>query len=672
MVSFRRLLSISVLFVVVIALAGVVGLFAVDAGSGPDTTDPVPFHDTVTTGVVLENVDDADGSDEIDVPKAQVFYSQYEYVVGYRGVERFVDAYDTPDHEERFGYPLAVYVTDYGASDDVQLTAEGYPTLTDGSTDWIDAESAVFVVNSEARTPAGETVVPFSDRADADTFVDNHGGTVVGWENLLEYEFEIDDADVVRDRAVQRHAHADELVAETTTLRDRSVAVVVGEDAATLEEAVEIAPAESTVIVPEGVHEVPDEIEVDRPITIVGQGTGDSGTDSGSDGDGNGDGNETSAVTTLRGNGDGSVLVLTSDRAAVADLRIDGVGNTTEPDEDEDRDVDDALEMAYGQSDAGVELDEAPNALVENVTIETPATGVLLRDAPESVVRNVSVHGSDHWSDSYMAVTTIRSPNAIVEDSTLTGGRDGIYLHRSDGIVFRNNELENNRIGVHLMYTSNTLIADNRIEDPISTGIDVMTSPEHNAVVGNEVRNASQGILMAGSRSYVADNLVTNTQVGLTTGAGNSIYEGNVLADNVQGVQANHMLPTNEVTGNDFVGNDEHANARLGTLRVWSEDGKGNFWHGAIGVPGSDTGTVTDGATLERSYAPTDPVDKRLHRVDGTPTLTRAPAIDARSMFEGAVSGMRSESIVDRAPLCEPANPDLLERTEWEPPERTC
>ncbi|ELY52499.1 NosD domain-containing protein [Natronolimnohabitans innermongolicus] len=655
MASFHRLRPLAVGLVVAIALAGAVGLFAVDAGSEASSTEPVPFHDTVTTGVALENVGTEDDLDEVDVPKAQVFYSQYEYVVGYRGIERFVDAHGASGHEERFGYPLAVYVTDYGASGgDVQLTEEGYPTLEDGNADWIEAESAVFVVDSDARTPAGETVVPFADREDADAFVDDYGGTVVSWEGLLEHEFAIDDAAVIRDRVDQRHARADELTAAATSLRDRPADVVVGEDAATLEEAVETAPAESTVVVPEGVHEVPDEIEVDRPITIVGQGGG--------------DGAETDAETTLRGDGNGSVLVLASDRAAISDLRIDGVGDATEATDDERADSDDVIEGAYGQGDVGVELDEASNALVENVTIETPTTGVLLRDAPESVVRNVTVHGNDQWGDGDMAVTTIRSPGAVVEDSTLVDGRDGIYLHRSDGVVLRNNALENNRIGVHLMYSSGTLLADNRIEDATSTGIDVMTDPEHNAVVGNEVRNVSRGILMAGSRSYVADNLVTDTDVGLTTGAGNSIYEGNVLAGNVVGVAANNHLPTNEVTGNDFVGNDNHANARIGTLRVWSEDGEGNFWHGAIGSPD----VTTDEAVLDRSHAPTDPVDQELHRVDGTPTLARAPATEALTALEGTVSGMRSESIVDPAPLCEPANPDLLEYTEWEPPDRTC
>ncbi|AFZ73554.1 NosD domain-containing protein [Natronobacterium gregoryi] len=625
----RLLLSLAL----AVGIAGVVGLFVADPGS--TSPDPVPFEDTVETGVVLENAPD---DDEIDVPQAQVFYSQYEYVVGYNGIERFVDDSQAAGHEDRFGYPLSVHVSDYSETN-LELSEEGHPIAAD-SIGWVDAEEAAFVVDSEARTPAGETVVPFSDQSDAEAFATAHDGTVLEWAQLLESEFSVDDADVVRDRVDDRHARADALVADAETLQDRPVEVVVGDDVETVADALEAAPAESTILL-EGDHDVPDGIEVDRPLTIAGDGN-----------------------ATLQGDDNGTVLTLDADRAAVTDLEITGVGDVAEPGAgDVDSQSDDPLEMAYGQGDAGIEVNGS-HAAVENVTIETPSNGVLLRDSPETVVRNVTVYGSDHWSDGYMGVLAMRSTDAVVTDSRFVDGRDGVYAHRSDGLVYRNNSLENNRIGVHLMYTSSTLIVDNRIDDAMSTGIDVMTDPEHNAIVGNEVRGGSQGILTAGSRSYVANNLVTDAEVGLTTAAGNSIYEHNVLAGNALGAQANQLLPTNRVRANDFVGNYEDAEARLGALRVWTDDGSGNFWHGATGE--------TDGDVFERSYSPTHPVDERLHRVDGTETLAHAPATDALAAFEDSVSGMRSESIVDLAPLCEPANPELLERTAWEAPDRDC
>lgn len=46
----------------------------------------------------------------------KVFYSQYVYVVGYVGVERFVATKAEADTEQRFGYLAAVYVIDYKAT----------------------------------------------------------------------------------------------------------------------------------------------------------------------------------------------------------------------------------------------------------------------------------------------------------------------------------------------------------------------------------------------------------------------------------------------------------------------------------------------------------------------------------------------------------------------------
>jgi hypothetical protein len=64
----------------------------------------------------------------VELPRVQAFYSQYEYVVGYYGVDTYVDARCQSGHEQRFGYPLAIHVSDYGETG-VELTEEGYPTV---------------------------------------------------------------------------------------------------------------------------------------------------------------------------------------------------------------------------------------------------------------------------------------------------------------------------------------------------------------------------------------------------------------------------------------------------------------------------------------------------------------------------------------------------------------
>ncbi|ARS91465.1 NosD domain-containing protein [Natrarchaeobaculum aegyptiacum] len=637
-------LASTTILVVIVVLTGA-GLFVVEVET--TSPEPVTFSETVTMGVSFDDeIDDPD----VELPRAQVFYSQYRYVVGYYGVERFVDAQRQEGHEQRFGYPLTVYVTDYSGTE-LELSAEGYPR-TDDRVDWTDAESAWFVVDSDARAPDGETAVPFSSRDDAETYAADSGGSVITWDDLLEYEIELEDARTVRDRVDKRQTDADSLVEHRRAVADRPVKTVVGENE-TIQEAVSRTPTNGTVVVPAGTYE--ELVEIDRPVTLEGKGD-----------------------VTIRGDGESTVVMIKSPDAAVRNVEITNVGDSVMPEEQEtvtdgpSEGGDTVLETAYAGGDAGVYVDDAPGVFLENISIVTPSNGVMLRDSPKTVVRNVSVDGGEEWGDSYMGVMSMRSGDGIIEDSAFRDGRDGIYTHRSHGLVFRNNTLERNRIGVHLMFTGETVIADNDIRAAEATGIHVMTNPHQNAVVGNHVRNNPTGIRTEGWNSYVADNVVVDNGLGMTTEAGNSIYEHNVIVGNEVGIRATHYLPANRVLANDFVDNDRHVQARRGTLRIWTHDGVGNYWHGTVGDVDESSADDGEPVVFSRSYSATDPIDSRLHRSGGSPTLAQAPLFDELATLEGTVSGMREASVVDTAPRCTPANPGRLEAAGIEPVEYEC
>ncbi len=680
--------ALTVVAVAVLVL-GVAGLFVVDAGSAPE--EPADFDRTVSMGLTYDQEFGLD--DDVVLPRTQVYYSQYRYVVGYYGVETFLEDRRGEGHEQRFGYPLAIYVTDFSGAEPT-LTEAGH-TRVDAEPGWTDATEAAYVVGSDARTPAGETVVPFSERSDADAFAAEYGGTVLGWEALLAERFEVDDADVVRDRVGDQHAAADAFVADSQAALDRPVSVVVGDAEAadpvdadegdyadsdadgdgraegddhaggddppvervdTIAEAVATAPANTTVVVAGGHHD--ERIEIDRPITLAG----DDGA-------------------TVDGGGNGSPIAVSAPGAAVTELRIVGVGNESgdvdpldldhhvDPDEVDEEEWEADLLAAYARGDAGIEADGADGLLVENVTVETPANGVIARGSPGLVVRNLTVYGADSWRDGYMGVV-VANGDGVIEGSTFYDGRDAVYTHRADGLVVRENTMRGNRMGVHFMHTSDALIADNYVRDQGSTGIYIMTGPTRNAVVGNDVFENPIGIRPEGTDSYVADNVVAGNELGLRAEASNSIYEGNVVVGNLEGFQARTMLPSNRIVGNDFVDNRRHVTSGPFTpLRIWSHDGVGNHWDGAIG---DSTGAIDDrdGAVLDRPYSPTHAVDGRLHELDGTPALARAPALDAVAGLQGTVPGMRAGEVVDPAPLCDPNRPTEIERIGWEVEER--
>ena len=642
----NRQLAATLLFTGLLVGGVLVGLFVVDVGS----TEPVPasFDQTVTVGLSLEHENWLDGErTDVDLPRAQVFYSEYPYVVGYYGVEEFVTTQDEDRYEQLFGYPLAIYVTAFDG-DALELTEDGLPAA-EGGYEWVPADEAVYVVDSDARTPVGPTVVPFESQTEAERFSDAHGGTVESWATVLELSIDTDDAETVRERVTDRQSSADERVTDARSLRDRPVGAVVGDDGETIQETVDSAPANSTVLVPAGTYD--ERVAIDRPLSLRG------------DGD-----------VTIVGDNNSTVVSTETNGTAILDVSITGVGNETPgagateghdhgthdhdhgDDTDDDEPWDATIEDDYATGDAGIAADNATGVLVEGVTIDTPASGVMLRDSPNAVVRNVTIRGHFDEVNAHMGVVLMRSPAAVVERSSFTAGLDGVYTHRADDSVVRDNEMANNRMGVHLMHTSDALLSNNTITDQSSTGIFVMTGPERNALVDNEVRDSPTGLDVGGFDSYVANNVLVDNRVGLRTDAVTSILEANVVADNGVGVYTRAILPTNRVVDNDFVANDRHV-LSIGPLRVWTHDGSGNYWEGAVGTP--------QGSVLDRPYTATDPVDSQLHRVDGTPTIAQAPAIDALDRLEQAVSGLRSGEVVDDAPRCEPTNSEWIRDQDY-------
>ena len=596
-----------------------VALFGIPVDSA--APEPVPFEDTRAIGVA--SAEEVAADDTVAIPRVQVFYSQYQYVIGYYGLSTALAAVDEPTTRQQYGHPLVTYVTDYSntapsVGDDNRLDTDQVP-------DWTAASDTVFVVDSGAQTPAGAAIVPFSDRDEATAFADQNGGRVVSWVTLGEQSFETDDGAVVRDRVAAQRADADAWVAERTELLDRQRSVSVGPDD-DLQAAIDDAPNGTTVALAPGQYSGP--IEIDHPITLRGPGA------------------------TIAGDGEGSVISVTADRVAIQGLTITGVGNQSRnPDAVAGDSWDANIELGYGHGDAAIKATGANDTLVADVTVpDTPANGVLLRRSPGGVVTNLSVAGPEHWRDGFMGVIAMYSPT-VIQHSAVTDGRDGVYLHRSDGTIIRNNTFRDNRYGVHLMYSSEVLVADNRMAGQSYGGITVMTDPTRNAIVGNLVHNTSTGISTSGSNSYLAHNGVTDSRIGITTTAINSLYEHNVVRHNEQGMRTGSVVATSEVTANDFISNDRHAGASAGPLRVWRD----NYWEGALTTP--------SGRTADRAYMPTDPVDGQRHRSTTRRTVAASPVYQGLRELTGSSPGLRSGSILDPDPVETPQNPDLVETT---------
>lgn len=614
-----------------IVLLGAATAFAVGP-PGATGISPASFEDTLKTGLTGVDVNQAE-EQGYAIPRAQVFYSQYEYVIGYYGIGSLVAGLEAADETGQFGQPLVVFVTDFGGTEPV-LTDEGFVRLRQTTArGWVPASDARYVVGSGARTPGGPAVLPFGEAADARAFAEAHGGEVLDWPAVQAHLATggVDPATRRRELVATRQARADAAVTAAQQHRDRPVSTTVGEEAETIAEAVAAAPPNTTVVLPPGRYEA--NLTIAKPVTIRGAGS----------------------ETVLDGGGNGTILTVRSPEVAVTRLSMTGVGDRrigSAANVTGDR-WDERIRLIYGRGDAAIRLADAHRSLVADVAIETPSNGIVALNSSDAVVRNVTVRGSDVWQEGSMAVLAMYA-DLVVEDSTLVGGRDGVYTHHADGIVIRDNRFRDQRFGVHEMYTSDALVANNtaRGED---VGLIVMTRPVGNVLVGNDVRDSGAGISVVGSASHVAENVLATNDVGLTIGTDRSAYARNAIVDNGVGVRHDTLLPTNDVIGNDVVDNDRFVRVGAGTRNVWSRDGRGNYWGS---IPGFDR----DGdGVIERPFRPADRIDSGAGDSAGARTLARSPAVASVRQFQSAVPGLRGSSVIDPAPLAGPARPAVLE-----------
>ncbi|CQH63325.1 ABC-type transport system periplasmic substrate-binding protein (probable substrate copper) (plasmid) [Halobacterium hubeiense] len=604
---------------------------------GDDAVEPARFENTFDLGLTDETVREVERRG-LSIPRVQVYYSSYEYVVGFDTIESFRLEQQRAGHQRQFGQPVAIFVSDY-AGTNASLTENGSLTAAN-HVGLVDAEDAFVVVGSDARLPSGPVAVPFGERSAAAAFADDYGGDVVPWSGV---EDAVTPAQPLtrqnfRAAADNRSAWADAAVATARTLRDRPTSVTVGEDAPSLAAAVDAAPPNTTVRVPPGTYRT-DGLTVNKSLTISGAGE----------------------ATRLRGDGNGTVVHVTAPRVALADLRIDGVGDVgsrrsmLNASRLETAGWSENIELAYGRGDAAVRLVDATESLLTGLHVDTPSSGIVSLNSTRSVVRDTEVNVTNDADDGFMGLVAMHGP-LVVEDSQFAGGRDGVYTHRADGVVVRGNTFRDSRFGVHEMYTSRSLVSNNTVRDT-KTGVIIMTRPTGTIVVDNDVRASQVGLSTAGSYAYYAGNVVTDNARGIDVLGSQSLVERNTITGNTVGIRSGPALPTNLVTANDIVGNDRAVTADLGPLRVWTVNGSGNYWGP---MPGSDADA--DGY-YERSFRPSGAVDGHLHDAPGAWTLARSPAVALTRNVQDTVPGLRPAGVVDTAPRVTPVRPETLAAT---------
>lgn len=310
--------------------------------------------------------------------------------------------------------------------------------------------------------------------------------------------------------------------------------------------AVAAAPAGSIVHVPAGVHR--GTVVIDRPITLEGE-----------------------PGSVLEGDGDGDVVRVVAPGVTVRELTVRKTGTSLD------------------KENAGI-LVLAPDATIENVTLEDVMFGVYARRADRIVVRGCSVAGKDF--DSTRRGDSIRlwsCTGGLVEGNRVRHSRD-VVVWFSKGTRVLRNEVRDSRYGLHLMYAEGTTIEDNVLEGN-SVGAFLMYSAgstlRGNRIVGNR-GPSGYGIGLKDNDSLVAErNELIGNRVGIyVDNSPNSIdsrgtIRDNRIACNDIGIGFLPAVQRNDVSGNVFVDNLEQV-AILGPGEfhgnAFTVAGRGNYW----------------------------------------------------------------------------------------------
>ena len=106
---------------------------------------------------------------------------------------------------------------------------------------------------------------------------------------------------------------------------------------------------------------------------------------------------------------------------------------------------------------------------------------------------------------------TIKTDNAIFENSTFYNNHYGIYLYYSENNQITNNKISNNHYGIYLFYSENNQLINNSVYSNVD-GINLYRS-SNNQITNNSVSNNVDGInLYRSSNIKMRDNIINNNK----------------------------------------------------------------------------------------------------------------------------------------------------------------
>jgi nitrous oxidase accessory protein len=269
---------------------------------------------------------------------------------------------------------------------------------------------------------------------------------------------------------------------------------------------------------------------------------------------------------TLRGAGQGSVLVVLADECTIKGFVIEHSGGDLE------------------REDSGILLKSSGNRVEDN-ELRDVLFGIYLYHSNGNTIRHNLIRGRSELQlgERGAGLHLWNSANNVIEQNNISHARDGMYIQSSPGNVIRHNQVFNLRYGLHYMSSDANQFEENLFSHNVA-GAAIMYSKHiefrRNAFVHNR-GFSSFGILFQDCEGCRAEeNFIIDNATGIFMEAvRKSSFHQNVIAENDLALQIFSSSAENLFTGNNFVENLSPLQT-IGkkTTTRWQLNGRGNFW----------------------------------------------------------------------------------------------
>jgi nitrous oxidase accessory protein len=333
----------------------------------------------------------------------------------------------------------------------------------------------------------------------------------------------------------------------------------------------------------------------------------------------------------IDGGGAGTALVVDAPGARIEGLTVENSG----------RDV--------GGPDACIFVSPAATgAVIQDNVLRRCAFGIWVHETDGVHILRNRIEGQkdQRVADRGNGIHLFDASHLVVRGNRVFDSRDGIYVSATEDSLIEDNVAENQRFGVHYMYSYRNELRRNRSNHNV-VGLALMES-HHLVVEGNEAMgNQRDGILFRDVQfSTITGNRLEDNGIGMFFfSSTENVLERNRIAHNEVGLKIWAGTRRNQVVANHIVGNGQQVFYVGAEDQVWGAGGRGNRWGDYIGWDQNGDGIGDRPHRVESFKA------KLLYQYPAIVLLLRSPALEMLAHLSERLPLLRTPTIIDRAPL---------------------